>query len=264
MGVAGVAWATIIAQGGAFITAIIYLNKTHEVIKFNLRAFQFHKDIFAKCIRIGLPTGIQHTFISLGMTALMSIVNGFGTNVIAAYTIAVRIDSLALLPAMNFAQALSTFVGQNIGAGKNERIKKGLKATLGYSLIISLSVTALVVLFSDPILGLFTKDQAVIDVGKTYLHIVTSFYFLFSVMFAFNGVLRGAGATIIPMFISLFSLWVVRIPLAWWLSDAIGYKGIWWAIPIAWTSGVIITFIYYLSGKWKNKAVVSKRVLVTE
>jgi putative MATE family efflux protein len=255
-GIEGVAFATIISQGGAFITAIIYLNRTHEIIEFSLFKLKFDKDLFRKSIRIGLPTGIQQTVVALGMTALIGIVNKFGTSVIAAYTVAARINSLATLPAMNFASALSTFVGQNLGAKKHDRVKRGFIATLKMSSVISVIVSILVVFKGDFIMGIFTNDEEVIRVGSEYLKIVGSFYLVFSAMFATTGVLRGAGATIIPMITTVISLWLIRIPGAYFLSQKIGETGIWWAIPIGWVMGLIMAYAYYLTGKWKNKVVV--------
>ncbi|RUT79003.1 MATE family efflux transporter [Ancylomarina longa] len=117
-GVAGAAWATVIAQGVAFITALLYLNSTHKIMKFSFAKLRFDKDLFYKSLKIGLPSGLQHTFVAVGMMALLGIVNGFGTDVIAAYTAAGRIDSLSIMPAMNFSQAVSAFVRQNLGANK--------------------------------------------------------------------------------------------------------------------------------------------------
>ncbi len=255
-GIEGVAFATIISQGGAFITAIIYLNRTHEIIEFSLFKLKFDKDLFRKSIRIGLPTGVQQTVVALGMTALIGIVNKFGTSVIAAYTVAARINSLATLPAMNFASALSTFVGQNLGAKKHDRVKRGFMATLKMSSVISVIVSILVVFKGDFIMGIFTVDAEVIRVGSEYLTIVGSFYLVFSAMFATTGVLRGAGATVIPMITTVISLWLIRIPGAYFLSQKIGETGIWWAIPIGWFMGLVMAYAYYLTGKWKNKVVV--------
>ena len=212
-----------------------------------------------KSFFIGFPSGLQMTFVSLGMIALLSIVNTFGTNVIAAYSVAIRIDSFASLPAMTLAAALSSFVGQNMGAGKTERVKKGYLATLKMNLFITLMFTAIVFIFPGWLMKAFTPDTDVINIGKEYLYVVSAFYIIFTTMFINMGVIRGAGDTIIPMFISLFSLWLVRIPLAWIMSKSFSYHGIWWAIPIAWLSGMILTYIYYRSGKWKNKSVVKIR-----
>lgn len=255
-GVAGVAVATIISQGGAFLTAILYLNKTHKVVHLSISTLQFDKEIFYKSMRIGLPTGLQHTFVSLGMLAIVWIVNLFGTNVIAAYSVAMRIDSLASMPAMNFAAALASFVGQNLGANKPERVRAGLIATLKMGTIVSVSISLIAILFSKPLMRLFTQDVEVIAIGAEYLIIVSSFYILFSTLFIVNGVMRGAGDTIIPMFITLFALWIVRIPLAYYLSLEYGEVGIWWSTPIGWLTGMILGIAYYMTGKWKKKAVV--------
>jgi len=220
-----------------------------------------------------LPTGLQHTFVALGMMALMSIVNGFGTDVVAGYTAAGRLDSLAVIPSMVFSIALSTFVGQNIGAGKIDRVKKGLTRTMLMSSAVAIAITILIIIFKYPLMSLFTTDQVVINVGADYLTIVTSFYLLFTGMFTYNGVMRGAGDTIIPMFITLFSLWIVRIPAALFLSQetveifglsikgaGMGESGIWWSIPSGWGIGLLLTFIYYRTGRWKKKTVVKAKV----
>lgn len=272
-GIEGAAFATLIAQGTAFMVAVFYLNRNHELIKFNIKEFAFDWGIFKQSLRIGLPTGLQHTFVALGMMALMGIVNGFGTDVVAGYTAAGRLDSLAVIPSMVFSIALSTFVGQNIGAGKLDRVKKGLARTMLMSSATAVVISILIILFKYPLMGLFTRDQAVIDIGGEYLTIVTSFYLLFTAMFTYNGVMRGAGDTLIPMFITLFSLWIVRIPAALFLSRetieifgltikgaGLGQSGIWWSIPCGWGIGLILSFIYYKTGRWKTKTVVKVKV----
>jgi putative MATE family efflux protein len=268
-GIEGAALATIIAQGTAFIVAVFYLNRTHELIKFNFKEFSFDWEIFKQCLRIGLPTGLQQTIVALGMVALMGIVNGFGTDVVAAYTAAGRLDSLAIIPSMVFSIALSTFVGQNIGASKIERVKRGLHRTMLMASGVAVFMTVLLILFKYPLMGLFTQDQAVIDIGGEYLTIVTSFYLLFTGMSVYGGVMRGAGDTLIPMFFTLFSLWIFRIPAALFLSKetveifglsipgaGLGESGIWWSIPIGWGFGLILSFFYYRTGRWKTRTVV--------
>ncbi|HER07921.1 MAG TPA: MATE family efflux transporter [Bacteroides sp.] len=269
MGIEGAALATIIAQGVAFAVAVIYLNHNHDLIQFNIREFSFDFEIFKQSLRIGLPTGLQQTFVALGMTALLGIVNGFGTDVVAAYTAAGRIDSLAIIPSMVFSQALATFVGQNIGAGKISRVKRGLWRTLIMASGVAVVMSVLLILFKYPLMTLFTHDPAVVRIGGDYLTIVTSFYLLFTWMFIFNGVMRGAGDTLIPMFMTLISLWLVRIPAALLLSQetvqifsltfrgaGLGEAGIWWSIPAGWAVGMILSVIYYRVGNWKSKGVV--------
>jgi putative MATE family efflux protein len=272
-GIEGAALATIIAQGTAFMVAVFYLNNNHELIKFNIREFSFDYSIFKQSLRIGLPTGLQQTFVALGMMALLGIVNGFGTDVVAAYTAAGRLDSLAIIPSMVFSTALSTFVGQNIGAGKLDRVKKGLSRTMLMASITAIGISVLVIVFKFPLMRLFTTDSAVISIGGEYLTIVTSFYLLFTGMFVYGGVMRGAGDTIIPMFITLFSLWIIRIPAALFLSQdsialfgltipgaGLGEAGIWWAIPSGWGFGMLLSFIYYRTGRWKTRSVVKAKV----
>lgn len=257
-GIAGAAWATVISQAVAFAIAVIHVNRKNSVIRVAVIGIKFDWEIFRQSVRIGLPTGIQHTFVALGMMALMGIVNSFGTNVIAAFTAASRIDSLASLPAMTLSMALSVFAGQNIGANKLYRIYKGLKISLLFASAISITMTIVAIFWSVPLMKLFTNDIEVIAIGREYLIIVSVFYLLFSTMFIFNGLLRGAGATLIPMFITLFSLWLVRIPLAAFLSQKLGEQGIWWSIPIAWFFGSLGSILYFKFGKWRNKSVVKR------
>ena len=256
MGVEGAALGTIISQAGAFVTMIYKLNRNDNMVKLHIRKLKFDKEIFRKSIKIGLPTGFQQTFVAIGMVALYGIVNRYGTDVIAAFSVASRLDSLASLPAMNFGAALSAFVGQNLGANKPHRVKNGLKSTFLMTSYISIGVTIINVIFGKYIMGMFTSDINVIHLGHQYLIIVSSFYVVFSTMFVTGGVMRGAGDTLIPMFITLFALWAVRIPLAYLLAPRIGVIGIWWAIPIGWVIGMTFSYIYYLTGRWKTKVVV--------
>lgn len=256
MGVSGVAFATLISQGGAFIGAIIYLNRTHEVINLSWRRFIFDKLIFKKSIRIGFPIGFQHVFVSLGMMVMFWLVNPFGTNATAAYSVVFRINSFVSLPAMNFAAALSTFVGQNLGANKPERIKRGLLATLKMTTIIAVSMSFISLTFRYHIMSLFTPDIDVINIGTDFLYTVGWFYIIFSTMFVIGGVMRGAGDTLIPMIITFISLWIVRVPLCYYLSQQFGVSGVWLGMPFAWFVGLVLSYFYYISGRWKSKAVV--------
>lgn len=259
-GIAGAAWATVLAEAGAVFSLVGYLNRNHKIIRFSFFNLEFDKSIFIKSIKIGLPTGFQQTFIAMGMMALFKIINHLGTDVAAAYSAACRIDSLAGLPATNFSAALSSFVGQNIGANKYQRVKTGLRSTLVMTSIISVMVSALLFFFPETVMHFFSTDPGVIAAGKYYLQIVAPFYILFSTMFVFAGVLRGAGDTLIPMFITLISLWLIRLPLAWTFLGTFHEQGIWWAIPIAWFMGTLSLYFYYLSGRWKKISVISNKL----
>ncbi|MBN1151273.1 MATE family efflux transporter [candidate division WOR-3 bacterium] len=252
-GVAGVAWATVIAQTVSFALGVIVLNLKIPILALRIRNCGFDKKIFTESLKIGLPSGAQQMFVSLGMMALTRIVNGFGTNALTAFTAAGRVDSFAMMPAMNFSMALSTFTGQNIGADKMDRVAKGLKSTLLMSIFYSLAVTLLIFFKGGDFIKIFNTDPNVVEIGREYLIIVSSFYIAFSVMFASNGLLRGAGDTLIPMIITLFSLWAFRIPISFFLSRFMGTSGIWWGIPVAWCLGAVASLGYYSRGKWKKR-----------
>ncbi|HLP73569.1 MAG TPA: MATE family efflux transporter [Bacteroidales bacterium] len=255
-GIAGAAYATLVANAIAFGLAIYWLNRTHKIIRISLTGMHFDRETFRQSIRIGLPTGIQQTLVAIGGLALLGIVNKFGTNVIAGYSVASRLDAMAMIPAMSFSQALSTFVGQNIGANRPERIRTGLIATLKMSGLVTVITSLTVLLGGHLLMALFTKDPDVIRAGDQYLTIISSFYMVFSLMFIYTGLLRGAGDTLIPMFFSLLSLWLIRIPVAWFLSGKMGAVGIWWSIPAGWIVGLALSWMYYKTGRWKKMAVV--------
>ncbi len=255
-GVKGAAFATVISQAVAFIWAVIYLNRKHEIVRFHWLKMEFDRAILKKSVRIGFPVGFQQAFVALSMMAMYWLVNRFGTNTTAAFSVVFRIDSFAGMPAMNFAMALSTFVGQNLGARKPERVRNGLISTFYMTAAISIFMSLLCIFFGDSIMRLFTDDESVVRIGDQYLRIVTGFYIFFSTMFVVGGVMRGAGDTFIPMLITFFALWVVRIPLGYYMSEHFGPAGIWWAIPIAWIIGLGLSYGYYLNGRWKRKVVI--------
>lgn len=258
-GVAGAAWATIIAQAIAFAASFVYMQTSrHAVLHIDVRRLAFDRALFAQSMRIGLPSGGQQTLVAAGFMALTWIVNGFGTNAIAAYTAAGRLDSFAGMPAMNFSMALTTFVGQNLGAGKPDRVRRGLAATLLMSGAFALGATLLMVFAKRPLIRLFNADAAVVEIGSRYLLIVGSFYVLFSTMFVTGAVPRGAGDTMIPFLITIITLWIIRVPLSLFLSARLGTDGIWWGIPAAWAMGSALSTAYYLSGRWRRRVLVRR------
>jgi len=259
-GIAGVAWATVVSQGLTFIAIVLYLNKTHPILRMRLRNIVFDYDIFKQSVKIGLPSGMQQAFVGLGSVALMAIVSKFGTVAVAAYSVAGRIDMLCSVPAIALSMALSTFVGQNMGARKIDRVVKGYTITLSIGIGISLLLSLITIIFRHQIMSLFTNELTIIPIGVDYLMIVSPFYFAFAILFISNGVLRGAGDTIIPMFVTLFALWGIRVPLSYWLSTLFGEIGIWWGIPAGWLFGMTFSTAYYLLGRWKKKIIVRKRI----
>ena len=259
MGVAGAAYSTVIAHFVAFFCSYYYLNKINPYFqKLSIFKIRFDKEIFSKSLKIGMPTGFQQTFVALGLMALIRIINNFDTSVLAAFSAASKIDSLASMPALNFASALSAFVGQNIGAHKPDRVKKGVYTTLAMATAFSLVIMVITVLWGDLLMHLFVSnaEASVIAHGDRYLTIVSSFYVVFSAMFVLHGAMRGAGDTMFPMIVTLLSMWIIRIPVAIWLSKSYGPDGVWWSIPIGWSVGLLLSAIYFYSGKWKGKALV--------
>lgn len=257
--VGGAAIATVIAQGISFFVGVFFITKRNAL--FDLKgSFVFDGEIFAKSISIGLPSGIQQIMVGIGAMLLTKIVNRFGTDILAAYTAVTKIDAFATMPAMNFGMAISTFVGQNLGAGKIDRIYKGVKSTLWMTAVTCIFISSIIVAFPDFLVSLFNRDRIVIEAGSEYLRIVGFFYITFAIMFVFNGVLRGAGDTVVPMIATIISQLVFRVPTAAFLSDMIGPRGIWWAMPIAWGAGMMFSFVYYRIGKWKNKKIRLKEV----
>jgi putative MATE family efflux protein len=237
---------------------MFYLNRTNALVSLKLRELKFDRAIFKTSLKLGLPSGIQQSLVAMGMMVLTRIVNGFGTDVMAGFAAASRLDSFAMMPAMNLSMALSTFVGQNMGAGKTERVKRGHISAIIIGTAISLVISLIIVFFGRSLMHIFTPDELVAASGARYLFIVGIFYFLFSTMFINNGVLRGAGEVMIPMINTLLALWVVRIPLALWFSSFMGPDGIWWSIPAGWMVGAVYSTIHYLRGKWKTKVLVHR------
>jgi putative MATE family efflux protein len=261
MGVAGAALATVIAQGVSFALVALYLRKAEDLLPDTKEQWQFDGRIIKDMFRIGLPSGVQQLLVSLGGLTITSIVNSFGTATTAAYGAAVRLDQFAFMPTMSVGLAVSALTGQNLGAGKEERVKDVVKAGLQLSITITAVVSLIAVLFPKVLLVLFTKDQAVLEVGSQYLRIVGLSYAAFAAMFVFTGVLRGAGDTIPTMFITLTSLWLVRVPLAKLLSSipALGVNGIWMGVALSPLAGLLVSYLYYRTGKWKSKAVTKKK-----
>lgn len=257
-GVAGAAWATIISQAASFTGGLVYLDTRNKLVRLDLKNLVFDMPIFKQGLRIGLPTGVQQMMVSIGMMALSRIVNGFGTSTIAAFAAASRLDTFASMPAMNLSQAISTFTGQNMGAGKTERVKRGHLSAVIVGGAISIIAGAAMLVFGPNLMGLFTSDAEVISIGARYLAIVGATYVLFSTMFINNGVMRGAGDAFIPMINTMLGLWIVRIPCALLFTGlfGMGTDGIWWSIPAGWLMGAVFSTWYYLGGRWKRKAVV--------
>ena len=255
-GIEGAARATVIAQGIGMCVALGYVNNTHPLLSIKKQDLLFDMKLFKEGLKIGLPTSVQQCAIALGLIALLGIVNGFGTDTLTAYGAAGKIDTIITQAVLTLSGALAAFCGQNIGAGRFDRVRKGLRFTMLVNVIFSVVTFTAIYFFGEEMMRAFTNDQAVIAIGKEYLLIIGGFFIVHGALNIYNGALRGAGDTIFTMVTSLLCLWLIRIPLAYQLSAWYGRQGIWWAIGISIGIGLVITYIYYKTDIWKKRCVV--------
>lgn len=258
-GIEGAARATVISQGIGMCISLAYVNNTHPLLSIKKQDMLFDWELFKKSLKIGLPTSVQQCAIALGLIALLGIVNSFGTNTLTAYGAAGKIDTIITQAVLTLSGALAAFCGQNIGAGKPDRVKKGVRFTIYTNIFLGLMTFAAVYLFGDEMMRIFTKDADVITIGKEYLLVIGGFFVVHGALNVYNGALRGAGDTLFPMTTSLICLWLIRIPLAYYLSSWLGRNGIWWAIGISIAIGLSATFVYYKTGIWKRRCIIKEK-----
>jgi putative MATE family efflux protein len=253
LGLNGTAWATLFSQVLVLVALIVYLRVKKTPVAPAFPRLSHLGPTTWKILRIGLPSAVQQSMVSIGMVLVTGIVNGFGEVSTAALGAVSRIDQIAFMPAMTFGMAISTLTGQNLGAGHHHRVKEifwwGCLLSGGVTLLISGAAVA----FSEGLLHIFVKDTAVIDLGVAYLHIVGACYVMFALLFVSNGIINGAGHTLTTTVFSLISLWVFRVPGAWWLSHYMGnVKGVWYAIAVSFAVSLCTSMTYYFSGRWKR------------
>lgn len=255
MGVAGAAWATLIAQTVTAVLAIRFIALHTDLIGRKLEEWRLIGHLVKKLFTIGVPAALQSTIVSFSMVVVSALVNTFGATVVAAFGAAGRLDQFAFLPAMSISLAVSALVGQNLGAGKHERVRDIVR----FSSILTVAITGVitVIALTTPtiLIRLFTDDAAVLAEGARYLRVVGLNYIPLALMFTITGVMRGAGDTVPSMIISFVTLWIVRLPLGWLLSSSFGWgpQGVWWAIVISTTLGFVLNYWYYRTDNWKRK-----------
>lgn len=254
LGVFGVALATIIAQAFSFIFGIVFINRYVRVIKISLRHMRFNPSILSQSVRIGLPAGLQNMMFSMGTMVLQRLVNSYGPAFMAGYSSVGKIDSFAFMPITSFATAVTTFVGQNVGARKMDRVKNCVRSTLVMSGVICAVISLLVIVFGRYLMMAFSGDEEVIRTGEEFLKRLMPPYILLSSLFIYNAALRGAGNAVVPLIASIVSMLVFRVPLAYFLNSHFGKYEMFWCYGIGWVGGLLISSIYYYSGRWKRKA----------
>ncbi|NBL00235.1 MAG: MATE family efflux transporter, partial [Erysipelotrichia bacterium] len=251
MGIAGVAIATIIAQFASAVLTIYKLMKTEQMYKLSLRKIRFYKETFIKMVKIGLPSALQNAVVSLSNVVVQANINSFNKIAMAGAGSYMKVDGFAIMPVMSFSMALTTFVGQNIGAQKYDRVKKGARAGIIMSCLTSGFISALLVLFAPQVMSIFSSNADVIEIGKLMMYCVVPGYLLLAVSHCLAGVLRGAGLTKIPMIVMIFCWCICRvlwITIMVSLFHDIRYVFMGW--PITWVLSAIILIIYYKKANW--------------
>lgn len=247
LGVAGAAFATIIAQWFSGVGIALYCMLRCPLIRIPKQNRHFSRSALGEITSASLLTCLQQSVMNLGILMVQGLINSFGTTVMAAFAAAVKIDAFAYMPLQDFGNAFSTFIAQNYGAKKKERIRKGIRAAASNVLCFSLTVSALVVIFARPLLLLFIRPEEteVLAVGISYLRTVGIFYFGIGVLFMLYGLYRAINRPGMSLVLTIISLGT-RVVLAYLLSaiPTIGVNGIWWAIPIGWfladTAGILL------------------------
>ena len=253
MGVAGAAWATLIAQGiSAVLSFSIFLRelKTYpgklEGRFFDLRELQ-------NIGRVALPSILQQSTVSIGMMLVQSVVNSFGSQMLAGYSAAMRIESICIVPMSAMGNAISSYTAQNIGAGKEDRVKSGYRVSYGIIFAIAAAICLVVQLLARPLISLFLEapSAAAFDTGIACVRFMGWFYVLIGLKMISDGVLRGAGDMTMFTVANLVNLGL-RVILAVTLAPRFGIQFVWMAVPAGWLINYLISFFEYRTGKWKK------------
>lgn len=254
MGIAGVAWATFLCQGIAAILAFIVLIKRFHKIETECHYQKFSTYMLGRISMIAIPSILQQSFVSVGNLFVQGLINSFGSNVIAGYSAAIKLNTFALTGFATMANGVSTFTAQNLGAGQINRVKHGFRSGCLMAISIVIPFFIAFTFFGTQFMHLFVGNHGtkrVIDVGITFLRIVSPFYFVIMLKLIADAVLRGAGSMRAFM-VATFADLILRVVLSFVLSSYMGEIGIWLSWPVGWTIGTILSLIFYFSGTWKK------------
>ncbi len=263
LGVAGVALATVLAQFVSAYLTVRKLTKMSNIFDMKKEYLLPEKFYTVNLIKLGLPSGVTQAIFSMSMIVVQNLTNTFGEQYIAANVIVMRVDGFVMLPAFSFGTAMTTFAGQNIGAGKMGRVLKGAKNGTLVAMGISAVLSVMILIFGKFIMGIFTSTQDLIDLSYNMMCILIVGYIAMEVTQCLSGIMRGAGDTVTPMWISMVTSIILRVPMAYILvnlsktpelpqGDCYMMQV---SMLITWTIGAFITFIMYKIGRWKNKAI---------
>ncbi|MCI5937805.1 MAG: MATE family efflux transporter [Eubacterium sp.] len=253
-GVAGVAWATFIAQGLACILAVLFLAQRIVKIQTTGRpTVRFSMAMLRKICRIAVPSILQQSFVSVGNLFIQGLVNSFGSGVLAGYSAAVKLNNFAITSFSTIGNGVSSFTAQNIGAGKPDRVKKGFFAGTQMVLLIAVVFLIVYLCFGKYAMSLFMENVSgeAMGSGVLYLHVLSPFYLAISIKLVADGILRGASA-MSSFMISTFTDLILRVVLAFAFSAVWGSMGIWLAWPVGWVISTALSLVFYARGKWKG------------
>jgi putative MATE family efflux protein len=245
-GIAGAAYATILSMAISSALCFVYCIRKIEFLHFELRNITFNKRIFYLTTNYSLLTSIQQSIMNFGILMIQGLVNSFGTQIMAAFAVAVKIDTIAYIPMQDYGNAFSTYIAQNKGAGQTNRIKDGFKVSMGLITIFGLVISALVWIFASKLMLLFVApgEIEVIATGITYLRIEGVFYFLIGYLFMFYGFYRGLGRMKMSVVLTVISLGT-RVLLAYSFAGVFGTRIIWYSIVIGWILADLVGLLYY-------------------
>lgn len=258
MGVSGAAYATVIAQFIAMIGSIWYGIKKNPYLQLKKRHFQLDLKIFNNSLRLGLPIAVQNALIAFSCVALQSVVNNYGTVVMAAYTATSRVEQLVQQPFGSLGTAVSTFAGQNAGAGHYDRVAEGCKVSVKIVVIFSFIMVAVMFLLGDPIVKLFVNEPEVIKIGAKGLQITSLMYIGLGMIYVMRGMLNGVGDAAFAMMNGVTEV-IGRVGFAWLLMmiPSVGLWGVWYTNGLTWAITGAANVIRVLQGKWKNKCAIA-------
>lgn len=264
MAAAGVALATVIAQAVSASLCLWRLTHMKGTVRLGLRALIPDRQMTAQIVRLGLPSGLTQAIFSMAAIVVQALTNSFGTSVIACSIVVMRVDGFAMMPNFTFGMAMTTFVGQNVGAGRMDRVHEGVREGLRMGLLISFVLVAGILIFGENLMRLFTSTQEVVSLGVHMMRILAAGYVAMAVTQSLSGVMRGAGDTLTPMWVSFLTTIVVRMPLAYGIAALTRSPEmpngtpdcLFISLLISWVTGAAVTMVLYRRGKWKNKGVV--------
>lgn len=257
MGVAGVAWATFICQGASCLLAVAFVLRRLRKIRTNGKVQLFSRELLARFTVIAVPSILQQSFISVGNIIIQSVINSFGTEVMAGYSAAVKLNNLVITSFTTLGNGVSNYAAQNIGAGKLDRVKAGFKAGLKLVWILSAPLVLLYFFCGKGLMGFFLDEptELALGSGEIFLRILSPFYFVVSAKLVADGILRGAGM-MKQFMVATFTDLILRVVLAIVLScTVLGSTGIWCAWPIGWSVATVLSILFYHKGAWNKEGV---------